>query len=486
MSSPATLQSDFKRMVRDLPRNRMPQGSLWNAVDWIPDNGAPLRQRGGWGNAAAISASSASATQIRAGIAAPFTAGNQILAIDEDGVLWKYTAGGTVTQIGAALTPVQNPVFHANTVIIPSDDGSNAPKKYDGSSIAALSGTAPAGKYACVFKDFTVLAGSSANPRRQWFSEEGSPSGTWDTTYSIIDYARAIKGQAALRNAILVFHDDTVSRVRGSLPPASTDTGDFVRDDPAFHVGILDARSICVFEEEAFWASTKGVFRSDGVALDDLTRRGGMMQYWQDMVAGYTTSWTVAGGIFNNTYLLCVMDGTSFVDAFAIDVGDFHWTRLSNIDAVSFWNSVNAIDELYWGRRGAGVVAKGASMWTPASAVKNDGDGDAVLPVAETPFYEGPPGPKRIKSVYIASELTDWATDNPTMTVSYITSPEATSYTALSSTISESSGYQRTRHQIGGHYPGIALKFTRTNAGDTKLYSIEAEIDAEEPGRRLS
>ena len=473
-------------MVRDLPRNRMLQGSLWNAVDYIPDNGAPLRQRGGWANAADVAAVSAAASTIQAGIGAPFFAGNQLLALDEDGRLWKYTTAGTVTLVGAALTPLQNPVFHADTVIIPSDNGTNQPKKYDGTTIATLAATAPAGKYACVFKDYTVLAASAANPRRQWFSTEGSPSGVYDTTFSIIDYSRAIKGQAALRNAILVFHDDVVSRVRGSSPPASSDTGDFVKDDPAFHVGLIDARSIVTYEDQAFWASAKGVYRSDGVAFDDLTKRGGMMQYWQDLVATFTSSWTVGGGLFNDTYLLSVMNGSSFVDSFAIDVKDFHWTRLSNIDALTFWNSVNAVDEVYWGRRGAGIVAKGSSMWTPALATKNDGNGTAVTGTVELPFYEGPPGPKRIKSVFIGADLTDWATDNPTMTLSYVTSPESTSYTTASPTVAEGTGYTRTRIPIGGHYPGIGLKLTRTAAGDTKLYSVEAEIDQEEPGRRTA
>lgn len=486
MSSPATLQADFRRMERDSPRNRMRQASLWNAIDYIPENGAPIRERGGWSNVAAVSAVSASATQIRAGLAAPFTAGGQILAIDEDGLLWKYTSGGTVTLVGTALTPLQNPVFHANTIIIPSDDGVNVPKKYDGSTIANLSGTAPPGRYACYFKDYTVLANSVANPRRQWFSEEGAPAGVWDTTYSLIDYSRPIIGQASLRNAILVFHKDTVSRLRGSSPPASSDTGDFVRDDPAFHVGCLDARSIVEYEDEAFWASAKGVYRSDGVAFDDLTKRAGMTQYWQDLVAAYATTWTLGAGIFNDTYVLCIMNGATFIDAFALDVKDYHMTRISNLDAITFWNSVDAIDELYWGRRGAGVVAKGSSMWTPASGNKADGNGTNVLGILETPFYEGAPGPKRVKSVYIGSELTDYATDNPTITLGIIRTPEDATYDALSLSIAESTIYQRTRHTVGGHSTGFALKLTRVGAGNAKLYSIEAEIDAEEPGRRTA
>lgn len=472
-------------MVRDFPRNRMPQGSLWNAVDYIPDNGAALRERGGWGNAASVSAVSATASRIVAGIHGPFASGSQLLAIDDDGLLWKFTTAGTVTLVGTAVLPIQNPVYYGGNVIIPSPGSTTIGKKYDGTTISDIAASAPPGKYAAVFKDYVVLAGSDANPRRQWFSAPGAPGGTWDTTYSIIDYSRDILGMAALKNAILVFHKDQTSRIRGSTPPSSSGTGDFQKDDPAFNLGLLDARSIVVYQDWAYFASPKGVFRSDGVSVDDLTQRGGMYQYWQDVISQWQGNFTVAGGIFNNTYLLVINNETVLIDAFMINLSDYSWTRWSNTDAHTFWNSVDTLDEIYWGSRGSGVVRKGSSMWTPTSSVKNDGNGTAVTAVMESPFYEGTPGLKRIRSIFVGSELTDWATDNPTATVSYITTPEATSYTALADTIAESTAYQRTRHPIGGHYEGIAVKISRTNAGNMKIYSLEAEIAAEEPGRRV-
>jgi hypothetical protein len=514
MAKTTPLQNQwYQGMKRDVSRTQMPASSLWNAVDVIANYGAPLRQRGGWSNYSSdISAVTAgAATSIRAGVWTVFaTSGGgsseKNLAIDEDGHL--YNVGdGTATSIGAALVASQNPVFHGGTavsaatavytglVIIPDGTGAAGPKKYDGTTLSNLNGSPPAARYATVSKDYTVLGNGSVGgtyyPDRIWFSPEGDPDcavssvTAWDTTDSWIGLSRHVTGLGSTRNALLVFHDNAVTRIRGSIPPPDED---MIVDDGYFDVGLIDPFTIAPHRDHILWASPEGVFRSDGAILDDLTRRGGMLRYWLDMTVDATSAWSFAGGTIRDTYFLSVMNGDTFVDCFAIDLLTLSWTRLSNVDAMAIWSGqLNAADELYWGRRGAARVARMSTIYEVGnSTYKNDGDGDAVLPEVETPFYPlGHPGPKRVRRIFVGHEVTDYATDQPTATVSYITTPEETSYTSAG-TFAENLKLERKTLTIGKQALGLGVKFSRTNAGDFLLYDIEAEVTPYEQSRRIA
>lgn len=504
MARTVPLQNTFHQgMKRDVSRSNMPAGSLWNAVDMIANYGAPLRERGGWvHHSQDIASVTASASYVKGGVYATFStsaggATSKCLALDEDGKLYDATTASSASLIGTALTVVQNPIFHGGTavsaatavytglVIIPDGTGAAVPKKYDGTTLADLNGTPPKARYATVYKDYTVLGngtvGSTYYANRIWFSPEGDPDcavssvTAWDTTDSWIDLSVPVKGLGSTRNALMVFHDAQVTRIRGAIPPPDED---MVVDDRYFEVGLLDPMSIVQHRDQIIWASPEGVFRSDGAILDDLTRRGGMLRYWLDLTSAATSTWTFSGGTHRDTYFLCVMDGTTFKDCFAIDLLTLAWTRLSNVDATSFWNGLNGTaDELYWGRRGAARVCRHSTVFqVGTSTYKTDGDGDAVIGTVETPFYllDNKPGLKRIRRGLVGFELTDYASDNPTCVVSYILTPEETSYTSAK-TLDEGTTFERARFDINRQAHGFALKFTRANSGDFLLYSVEAE-----------
>ena len=525
MSKPLLLQNQYSAgMKRDYPRNRMPQNSAWTLKDIVLEYGAPARERGGWANASAsVSAASGTASYIKGGIYAIFspTAGAvaKNLALDEDGVLYCFqssavTAGSAVTAVGAARTVVQNPVFHGGAaasaatavytglVIIPDGTGAAVPKKYDGTTLSDLGGSPPAAKYAAVYRDYTVLANGTVSsiqyPNRIWFSPAGDPDcfGTagvtaWDTTDSWIDFTVPVRGLASTKNALLVFGDGRISRVRGSVPPPDTD---MVVDDPWQELGLMDPFSIITHEDIVYWCAPEGVFRSDGVYLDNLTAKGGMLRYWLDMADGADSGYTFATGILRNKLIITILDGAgggSFIDGFMVDLNTYSWTQVSNLQATSFWggvrvNTVN--DDLFFGRRDAAYVGRCEPMFGEVGDInyKNDGDGDAVTSVVETPFYElGRPGIKTVKGIHVGYNLVDFATDNPTIAVDYIATPEATSYTSLG-TLSENATYDRRRLQLGGRFWGIGLKFTRANAGDFMGYDISAEVGYQEESKRKS
>jgi hypothetical protein len=504
-------------MKRDYPRDQMPPHSAWNMVDLVLNYGAPVRQRGGWtafSSVAAITAASASASRVEAGISVTFSSGRQNLCIDEDGHLFNITSGGFPVSIGSARTVLQNPVFHGGTavsaatavytglVIIPDSTGAAVPKKYDGATLSDLGGAPPKARYASVYKDHTLLGngtvGSIVYPNRVWFSPDGDPdvavSGAvtaWDTTDSWIDFSHDVKGFGATKSALLVFGDTTVSRIRGSTPPPDED---MVVDDRAFNVGLLDAFSIVEYQDNVFWCAPEGVFRSDGVILDDLTRKGGMSHYWLDLAAGGLQSGSIAMGIHRDQLFIALCSSSAFRDAFLVDLRSYAWVRLSNIDALAFWNGYETSragatglgDELYFGRLGEAKVGTLDSIFSKVGVAghKADGDGDNVLPVLETAFYEfGKPGLKRVKNCYTGYEITDYATDTPTAGVDYILSPEETSYTDSFVDLGEQTAYRRDRFKIGRLAPGIALKLTRYAAGDFLLYDLGFDTHPIEPSR---
>ena len=467
----------------------MPDGSLWWGTDLLPDLIAPARERGGWANASAdIAATVATSSYVIGGIYAPYEAASKLIAIDVDGRLVEIVSSSSTTDIGAGVVVAQNPVMHRNIVIVPAAGGATAPKslKYTGSyTVADLAGSPPAAIYATVFKDRTVLGNTAAEPQRLYFSDAGDPEG-WDTTNVFIDFTLPISALAAIRNYILVFSDSTMSRLYGSTPPPGTD---FSVQDPLFEVGCTDARSVALHGDRVVFANPEGIFMTDGSADPvNVTSLCGMLTYWQEQLTGYTQStWTMVGGFLRDDYFIVVMDGTTFKLAARIDIGRRAWWPLTNVDARSMWKAEGTADELYFGRRGAARVGKLSTIYRPDdSTYKNDGDGDAVAAVIETPYYEGDGAEKGWIRLYVSYEITDHATDNPTAALSYIKTTEETSYTAITGSLSESSTRTTKRKDLGFPADGIAFKITRANAGDFLLYGLAAEVQGREKSRRAA
>lgn len=450
----------------------------------VPNIGARLRERGGWANASdSITATVATASYIIAGAYVPYSAGNTQVAIDEDGNLVKVASDTTVTNVGAANVVSTNPVFHRDMLILPGSTVKKVTNSAGTLTIASLAGSPPASTYAEVFNDRTLLArhtSTVAQYRRLWFSDPGDPEG-WDTVNTYWDFTHPITGLASMRTAILVFHESYTSRLRGSTPPPG---GDLIADDPLWSVGCSDARSIGFWKDQIIFASPGGLHITDGAGYDNLTRLCGFQNYWLDQLASYSSaSWTIAGGVIRDHYIFSVMNGSSLVLAGMIDLRRLAFWPLTNLKARSMWVAQTSTDELYIGRRDAARLGKLSPMFSPSSTYKNDGDGTAVAGTIETGYFRGSPGQKSWKRVYVTDKLEDYATDNPTIQISYAVTPEASSYTNLSGTLAENTAEDRRRQTLGFAADGIALKITRANAGDWRLAQLEAEVHPRESSR---
>jgi hypothetical protein len=499
MAEPAVLQKSYERaMRRDGAREAMPPGSVWSLIDYIPEiMDARLRKRGGYVYASQdINAVQGTASFINGGVVADFSDGQSVLAFDEDGRVYEVESASSTENIGAALLPWK-PVLYQDKLIVPDVAGATGPKKITRAAgahtIAALGGSPPAGSHALVYKDVVWLGASTALPRRTYFSVAGNPE-SWDTTTKYIDNSYNITGYAALANAVLIFSRQRTTRVRGSIPPPDSD---FQVDDPVFNVGCTSPRSIANWRDKVIFANGQGIYITDGVAVEDLTKLCGMKSWWRDVMAGregFATgtaydinTWAIPGGIYDDYYFYSIVyfsGGVStLVDSGMIDLGRFAWMRLSGLDSTGFFERLYP-QELFFGRGGAARVGRISDIFAPTGTNKNDANGTAVLPVIEYPFFMAQPGQKTAMRVYLGYDLRDAASDNPTLRVSYTPTPESTTYTALTPDLGETTAYQRTALQLDAALPGVGIKVAQLAASsDTRLYDLETDMQGRERSR---
>lgn len=492
----------------------MPPNSLWNGIDLLLNYDASARQRAGWVDHTGDLSTLVASDYIRGGIFATFSTpgggeSSQNLAINEDGWVFNVTDENAPVSIGQAVQIAQNPFYHGATaaqsanpiytglVIIPDATAASVPKKYDGIAISDLNGNPPKAKYGCVFKDYTLLGNGSVGltyyPSRTWFSPTGDPdlaaSGAqtaWDTTDSWRDFFLPIKGYGTAGNACLVFHESAVSRIRGEIPPPGDDS-DMIFEDGKFKIGLLDPFSITEYKDNVYWCAPEGVFRSDGVVQDDLTKRGSMLRPWLDLTDEADSTWTFSTGIERDNLFIFALDGSDFRDGFMVDLQTTAWTRLSNIDAASCWHGLFGVsDELYWGRRGTARVSRLGSIFDVGNPdLKNDGNGNPVQAIAELPFEDfTDPGLKRFRRGFFGYSRTDYAEDGPTVDVSYILTPQEVSYDAAGE-LTATETYARKALDVKRKGPGIAFRLECVGAGDFSLHDVGVEVSKLEGSRRV-
>lgn len=492
MSFPYPVQTTYTGMWRDASRDQLPAGSVWNLQDYIPNLlGAPLRKRGGWVYGSPVLANNAVDRMINA----EFSAGAQLLAVDNQNpcVLWTISTTASAASAGA-LTAGRTgaPFFHANRVVFPSPDGVVAAQSYTGGAPGALAGSPPAGMYGTVYKDRSILASTTALPKRIYFSGAGDPT-TWDTTTGWIDVSRVPTGVAPLRNAILVFSDGGTERIRGSTPPPGTD----MVLEKVSDYGCIDHRSIALWNDRCIYADTNGIYITDGASSLDLTEAGGMSQYWRSLLATYLTSWYLAGETYRNFYIIVVVAGAAFQDCLVCYLPTRTWFRMQNFNFRCFAKTKGAFQNLFAGMNDAGRVARVTDIFAPGATNATDADGDAVLPVVEYPMAKGfvrvqrrwlpSHGLVRWHRMFLGYDVRNGGA-TPTLTMSYVKTPEATAYTSLPYTVPASTAYARAGRSFGAAgarggitSPMLGVKIAQTAAStDTRLYALEAEYQTME------
>jgi hypothetical protein len=299
---------------------------------------------------------------------------------------------------------------------------------------------------------------------------------------------------APLKSSILVLHADSAELIRGSVPPPGTD---FIQE-PFLAFGCLDPFSVATWNDRVIFANAKGIYMTDGAGWNDLTAKAGMSSYYQAQMASYTTSWRLGGGIYRNHYILSINNGTSNIDTFVVNLATGAFWRFSNFHANAFLNvSTGAVEECWMARTNGVAPGLVASCWNPTAAVRFDGDSSSLFPVWETPMHMGYDrlhrrwvqsfGLQRWKYVYYSMNIVDFASDFPSVAISYTTNPAPNAaYTAIPTTASRNTTFKgegRRAITTGNKASMLGLKLAAQNgAGDYQIFELGLDYTPLERG----
>lgn len=488
------LQNRYTRMVQDLPRHQLPPGAMWSITDAFPNQvgsgdsasatTAPLRRRGPWvqisnfGDVNAPWKSLAIANKNNGSLA--------YLAVDSAGKGW-LTGTGVASALTGTANPAEQIVMIADKFIMPlaASGGASAVRKWavSGSTIADLGGSPPAARFATIHKSRLVLGNSSSLPTTVWFSAVQDPE-TWDAD-SFITTTYRVLGLASLGTSILVFSANNVEIIRGSTPPSTLSDGDMSLT-ALFDQGLVDARSIVTVDSSVVWAGLNGVYMSDGAAIEDLTATAGISQHWR---ANVENASTVAAGVFKGWYIVSL---TGSGITYAIRLADKTAVLLQNVNAWDFASFTSSSLQQMWFTP---TIVNGASgnagdlfqIFEPPITDQADGNGGAAAMVVEYPFFEGSPGSRRWKNIYLGAECSvsgiaavSYVTTSDAPYASYVNAKNDDGTTFFLHPVSNTRARFKVPIRVASS--GIGVKVV-CGTSDFSLYSLEADVHEREPSR---
>lgn len=466
-----------KGMVRDAPRTAIPASGVYDSADFLLHEPGLIMKRGGTSYAGPAMTA---ATYAAAVAYADFPAGSKLVGIGNNGHLYTVTSGTTtdVATLGSAYVPKDNLKLRVgggtNLLLLPGNDGTTAPKTFDGTSVAALGGSPPAGKFVEIYKTRFVLGNTSANPNRLYFSPTPDPTTTWDTTNSWIDCDHAITGIASTANMLLVFSQGATERIIGSTPPPGSDMDRATIGS----VGCTDARSIVKQENNVLFANPRGVYLTNGSGFASLTDEGFIATYWQSLFSSYdSTTWTISAGVYRTFYFVTILDGSgNLVSSLMCNVPRRAWWRLTNTNSIMYAQAVGAQEELYYADRSTNRLVKMSGIFSPTSSNESDANGTAVAPSLQYRLSGSGPDLKSFGFGRLTYDMRK-SSGSPTLAVAVAKGIEATTFNNVAeSPLSDTSDAVRKRFMVGGDAQGVTVKLTQSGASTkTEIYSLEVE-----------
>lgn len=323
MSSPVKLTDNWALGMRsDRESVNMPPNSAINLKNIIPGQGnGPAQLRNAWGyaytGAANFTAASAGATSIPAVFWAPFHSGAQcLLAISEDGAIMRVTIGGVLSLLhatGTAAPVTHQPWFHKDVVYIGNSAGTGYPwTVVTAGTAAVMAGDVPKARTGCSWGEYLILANGgdpaasyALKPRRIWFSDPGLATFT-TANNSYQDVPEEVIKVVPVKQGLIAFGYRSTWLIEGTTPPPNSD----LTTTDLWPQGAVDQNSIKKWNEYVMYANAEGVFKMDTASNVNLTKRCEVSRDYQSDFEAFTTSWTAAGGIFGDFYILTVCNST--------------------------------------------------------------------------------------------------------------------------------------------------------------------------------
>ena len=231
---------------------------------------------------------------------------------------------------------------------------------------------------------------------------------------------------------ILVFHDGSVEKIRGSIPAGTDRDNDDIGIDPfTEQIGCNDPASIVGWQENVIWAAPRGIYLSDGATIRSLTSQGGIGDLWRSLYANKRPGTQVHAAVFLDFLFVSVLtdwtvDTPADLRPFTLvcNMTDRSWFRFANMGMTAAIPSNLEAEEVWWNPDGVGHPASYTNRLArlsptmleerdtidlyapfPRGAPRDAVDGNLVpvLPQVETGFQKlGPEGVKRARSLHIS------------------------------------------------------------------------------------
>lgn len=416
---PRILQQSWSKGMRtDVAPEQVGENAAASIVDWIPDLlGAPLEKRGGWEyqGGTLIVTGSTEADWITGLVHAPFNGGSQLVAVDNDGKVFRNAGPGATWTVEDDTSPSaveaadQNPVFIRDSLVFPAATSAGSAYSGNEDSLAAFTGMTTAitrvadynGRAVGAY-DETILFGPPGEPDTE----------TWDAD-ATYDRTQPVVGLWGIQGGLLVFHPGSVELLRGAIPigygiddPNDTDV-DIRTIFP--DVGLLDAFSLCGWNDLVIWANRTGVFMTDGASPVDLTYHGEYKRAWVESLDGYGPTWRIAAGVFKDLLIINVLNASrTLVKCHVCYLPRRIWWQFSNMPFMTFAQSRSGQDELWAGTSttDAGRVAALGDILNAPGANGADANGTDILPVAYS-FHAFGAHPQTVHDVYLGYQITE-------------------------------------------------------------------------------
>jgi len=510
MGAPTSLLGNARAFARDFARDKMTRDYLWDVVDYVPiiiDAG--LTGRGGWRwgtdplNGDVIS-----------GLLATYASGDQLILQTTAGSVYNCNPlppGNMISLRGSSgWTSKQNPIQRYEDVIMFNALGQAPPIIIRSSTFGGAPSPAPNAAVGTVWGEYVVTGGGSGEEDTVRFSHPSndlmSASG-WDVN-SFQRTSMKVTGLGALRSVLIVFHAGSTERIRGSQPPATGTTSDDLNLEPLFaRAGCPDPKAIAYWNENLIFADEHGVHVTDGAVIRNLVSQGGILTYWRPL---WQTRTSLAACTFLDYYIITLRQSSGGPVTLICDLNARQWFRFSNIDSIDYIASGGSggMERVWAGISGTSRTARMGPCFFPfPDGQESDDNGVAVLPVFETPWYRlaQQEGRKRVRFVYLSYDarisggLTDTTKSDegapppappsvlaslaPILEVSYIRSPQQTSYATLGQ-LPVTTEYRRFRLPVNQFPYGVAFKVRQLVPSTvTRVFDLGVEATAAERSR---
>lgn len=299
-----------------------------------------------------------------------------------------YTAGSVFTFV-----TFNNVLYWCN--------GVEAPREWDGTTNAAMSGSPPTAKYYTGSTTARRLfaAGDTSNPYRLYFSALGNPE-DWTTANDagfidvVTDDGEPIMGIKEINGVLAIFKKSSTHILSGADPQS------FTLRQVNSEVGCIAPYSIAASDRELFFLSNKQDFYGfNGTVLRNISKK--ITTTIASMVQAQLVN--CQAQTYRNRYIAAVTStGTTndtLLDYNYIISKEGAWTKHSGISVASMTTFHGENGELYTGDY-AGNLHQFNSGTTD--------NGTAIVAWADTPWHYGkePERRKKYKRTYVVAEPT--------------------------------------------------------------------------------